>query len=149
MTVSQKCQYALRALFELAKRSGPAPTKVSEIAEVQAIPARFLEAILGELRRGSFVESRRGVNGGYFLAVEPDVLTVGEIIRFIDGPLTPVRCIGDDKGESCALKGNCVFIGMWNRARDAVAEVYDETTFQNLIEQEQMTAGRYVARYCI
>lgn len=149
MTVSQKCQYALRALFELSKRPGPAPTKVSEIAAAQAIPARFLEAILGELRRGSFVESRRGVNGGYFLAVEPDVLTVGEIIRFIDGPLTPVRCIGDDKGESCALKGNCVFIGMWNRARDAVAEVYDETTFQNLIEQEQMTAGRYVARYCI
>ena len=149
MTVSQKCQYALRALFELSKRPGPAPTKVSEIAAAQAIPARFLEAILGELRRGSFVESRRGVNGGYFLAVEPDALTVGEIIRFIDGPLTPVRCLGDDKGESCALKGNCAFIGMWNRARDAVAEVYDETTFRNLLEEEQATIGRYVARYCI
>ncbi len=149
MTVSQKCQYALRALFELAKRPGTVPTKVSEIAEAQAIPPRFLEAILGELRRGAYVESRRGVNGGYFLAVEPKALTIGEIIRFMDGPLIPVRCIGEDKGESCALKGNCAFMGMWSRARDAVAEVYDETTFHDLIEEEQATAGRYVARYCI
>ncbi len=149
MTVSQKCQYALRALFELSKRPGPGPTKVSEIAAAQAIPARFLEAILGELRRGSFVESRRGVNGGYILAVEPNALVVGDIIRFIDGPLTPVRCLGEDKGESCVLKGECAFMGMWNRARNAVAGVYDETTFQDLLEEELANAGSYVARYCI
>lgn len=149
MTVTQKCQYALRAVFELAKRHGGGPTTIAQIAEAQAIPARFLELILRQLRQGGFVESRRGIQGGYLLAVAPQALSVGEIIRFVDGPVAPVRCVADSKGIDCPLYGNCAFMGMWSRARDAVAGVYDETTFQDLIEQELASADRYVARYCI
>ncbi len=90
MSVSQKCQYALRAVFELASRHGDAPTSIREIAQAQAIPPKFLELILVQLRKAGFVESRRGAHGGYFLAVGPAALTVGEIIRFIDGPIAPV-----------------------------------------------------------
>ena len=148
MSISQKCQYALRAVFELAKRDGTGPTTIAEIAEAQAIPPRFLELILGQLRQGGFVESRRGVRGGYLLAAPRQSLSVGEIIRFVDGPIAPVRCVAGSKDTDCPLHGNCAFMGMWGRARDAIAGVYDETTFQDLMDQEQASAG-YVASYCI
>ncbi|NQU76742.1 MAG: Rrf2 family transcriptional regulator [Planctomycetes bacterium] len=149
MNISRKCQYALRAVFELAKRSVGNPTTVGEIAEAQAIPLKFLEFILGELRHGGFVESRRGIHGGYLLAVAPGALSVGDIIRFVDGPFTPVRCVAGDKGTDCPLHGNCAFMGMWRRAGDAVAEVYDSTTVQDLIDEEQAACSEYVASYCI
>ena len=83
--LSQKSLYALRAVFELGKRNGRAPVKVAQIAEAQAIPVRFLEVILGELKHGGFVESRRGAHGGYMLTVEPVELAVGQITTYIDG----------------------------------------------------------------
>ena len=149
MTISQKCQYGLRAIFHLAKQQGEGPITAAEIAEAQAIPARFLEQILGQLRQGGFVESRRGVQGGYLLAIAPAALSVGEIIRFIDGPLLPVRCVGGDKTIDCPLRGDCAFMGLWSRARDAVAKVYDETTFEDLINEERAATEKYVASYCI
>jgi len=98
MQISQKCQYALRAVFELARRPREAPVKVGDIAEAQAIPPRFLEIILNQLKRGGFVESRRGASGGYSLARSPDELTMGEIIRFVEGPFKPVSCtVGDSQ----------------------------------------------------
>ena len=149
MSVSQKCQYGLRALFELAKRRDGSPTSVGQIAEIQAIPPRFLELILGELRRGGFVESRRGVHGGYLLAVAPEKLYVGQIIRFIDGPVAPVRCVAGDRDSDCPLYGSCAFVNMWGKARDAVSAVYDTTSFQNLIDEEAAASKKYVASYCI
>lgn len=150
MSVSQKCQYALRALFELAKRPGARPTTVGDIAAVQAIPPRFLEVILGQLRQAGFVESRRGVRGGYLLAVSPGELTVGQVIRSVDGPLRPVDCLSDPGGSrDCPLRGRCAFMGMWERARDALTDVYDTTTFEDLLEEEQSATGEYVASYCI
>jgi Rrf2 family cysteine metabolism transcriptional repressor len=83
MQISQKCQYALRAVFELAVRTKEGPIKVGVIAEAQAIPTRFLEVILNQLKRGGFVESRRGNAGGYALAKSPAELTMGDIIRFV------------------------------------------------------------------
>jgi Rrf2 family protein len=147
--MSQRCQYALRAVFDLVKRHGSGPTTIGKIAESQAIPPRFLELILGQLRQGGFVESRRGVHGGYLLAVAPESLTVGEIIRFVEGPVAPVRCVSASKETDCPLYGQCAFMGMWSRACDAATEVYDTTTFQNLIDKEQASADRYVGSYSI
>ncbi|MDY7009726.1 MAG: Rrf2 family transcriptional regulator [Planctomycetota bacterium] len=149
MSVSQKCQYALRAVFELAGRHGESPTSIREIARIQAIPPKFLELILAELRKGGFVESRRGVHGGYSLAASPKTVSAGEIIRFIDGPFEPVRCVGDRREGDCPLYAKCAFMDMWTRARDAVADVYDSTTFQDLIDAHLSAAGEYVACYCI
>ena len=149
MSMSQKCQYALRAVFDLAKRNGSSPTTVGEIAESQAIPPRFLELILGQLRQGGFVESRRGVHGGYLLAMDPETLTVGKIIQFIEGPVAPVRCVTAGKETDCPLYGHCAFIGMWSRACDAATQVYDTTTFKDLIDEEQSASERHVASYCI
>lgn len=149
MSMSQKCQYALRAVFDLARRHGSGPTTVGEIAEAQAIPPRFLELILGQLRQGGFVESRRGIHGGYLLVVAPQVLTVGEIIRFIEGPVAPVRCVAAGMGTDCPLYGHCAFMDMWTRAGNAATDIYDSTTFQDLIDKEPASADRYVGSYSI
>ena len=147
--ISQKCQYALRAVFELAKRGGHGPVKIADIAESQAIPARFLEVILSQLKPGGFVESRRGKQGGYMLARSPRRLTVGEVIRFIEGPFGPVACMDSAPDAGCPLHGDCVFLGMWERVREAVSGVYDTTTFENLIKEEERMRSGYVPRYAI
>ena len=141
MSVSQKCQYALRAVFELSKRFGNGPTTIAEIAGVQAIPARFLESILGQLRQGGFVESRRGIHGGYMIARPPKDISIGDLIGFVDGPVGPVRCVAGGKGSECPLFAHCSFMGLWERARDAVKGVYDTTSFQDLIDEEAAMAG--------
>jgi len=147
MNLSQKCQYALRALFQLAKQHGQGPVRVGDIAAAQAIPPRFLELILGELKHAGYVESRRGVQGGYMLAVAPIVLSVGEVIRFVDGPLAPVKCLAAPGSGECPLEGHCAFIALWEKAMAAVTEVYDSTTLADLVDEERSV--RRVLNYCI
>lgn len=149
MQVSQKCQYALRAIFELARRNDREPAKIADIAEAQAIPPRFLEVILSQLKQGGFVESRRGNEGGYLLARPPARLTVGEVIRFIQGPLGPVECVVGNGRERCPLYGDCAFLPMWEKVREAVSQIYDSTTFGDLVEQARLRASNYVPSYVI
>ena len=137
MQVSQKAQYALRATFELARNAGNGPIKAAAIAEAQAIPLRFLEIILHELRRAGYVQSRRGSHGGYLLARDPKALAVGEILSFIEGPTNLVECALDQGDEDCPFASDCVFMPLWERVRRAVAGVYDTTTFQDLLEWEK------------
>jgi len=149
MLVRQKSRYALRALLELAKRAGQGPVKVGEIALAQAIPTRFLEAILGQLKQGGFVDSKRGREGGYVLVRPPEKLTVGEVLRFMQGPLEPVECIGKAPREKCPLRENCVFMPIWEEAREAVSKVYDSTTFGELAEREGRRRGSMASNYAI
>ncbi|MFW6333779.1 MAG: RrF2 family transcriptional regulator [Desulfosalsimonas sp.] len=135
MNVSRKCQYALRAVFELARREGQGPSRIADVAEAQAIPARFLEVILGQLKQGGFVASRRGAEGGYLLAREPSAISMGDIIRFVDGPLVPVAC--DEHDGHCPLGPGCVFQPVWERATEAVTEVFDATTMADLVERQR------------
>ena len=114
MWVTQKCQYALRALFELAKRQGDGVVRAADIAANQAIPKRFLEVILHQLRQGGFVDSQRGKEGGFYLGRPAEAITVGEIIRFIDGPINPVDCQLGKPHFHCDLKGSCVFMAAKN-----------------------------------
>ena len=140
MQISQKCQYALRALFELAKRQDVETASVAEIAEAQAIPQRFLEVVLQDLRNEGMVGSRRGNQGGYFLAVLPRSISVGDLIRLVDGSLSPVSCLVGRGEEHCRLKTRCVFQSVWRRAQKAMEEVYDHTTLQDLIDDERTAA---------
>ena len=130
--ISQKCQYALRTLLELTRRQGTGPVPVSEVAQVQSIPQRFLELIVRDLRRAGILHSRRGTRGGYILARDPAELTVGEIIRLFDGPLGPVDCTACGGQRECPLVGQCSFSALWNDAGEAMASVYDSTSFQDL-----------------
>jgi Rrf2 family protein len=148
--LSQKCQYAFRAVFELARRhKGGRPVPVTEIAEAQAIPPRFLAQILANLREGKFVASHRGSQGGFTLTVPPSQLKVGDIIRFVEGPISPVPCVVAGEKSDCSLRANCVFMDFWNRARKAIEEVYDGTTFEDLVREVQEKATARCADYAI
>jgi Rrf2 family protein len=148
MNVSQKCQYALRALYELAVRASAEPVRIADIAESQAIPARFLEVILAQLKQAGFVTSRRGNEGGYLLARPAASITVGEVIRFVDGSMYPVKCV-EEHGKACSLKGRCAFSWIWERGAKALSEAYDSITIENLIEKERERATQQAADFAI
>ena len=144
MSLSQKCQYSLRATLELAKHFGEGPIKIADIAKAQAIPSRFLENILSSLKQGGFVVSIRGRHGGYAINKEPADISAGEIIRFCDGPIAPVACL--NQSSSCTLYGDCAFMPMWQKAKDALSEIYDNTSFADLVEED---AKNVVSDYAI
>jgi Rrf2 family protein len=148
MAVSQKCQYALRAVFELSRHYGQGALNVPSIAESQSIPTRFLENILNQLKQSGLVLSRRGKTGGYLLARPPREISVGEIIRLIEGPLDVVACAGRQE-SNCPLDGGCVFLPMWRRAQAALEEVYDGTTLADLLEEDRRQRNACVPMYSI
>jgi Rrf2 family transcriptional regulator, cysteine metabolism repressor len=149
MLVSQKAQYALRAVFELARQHGKGWIKISDVAEAQAIPVRFLEVILSQVKQAGFVASRRGAEGGYMLTVDPRELTVGRVLQFIQGPVGPVGCVTGGSEADCPLYGNCAFMGLWERVQKAMSDVYEKTTFQDLIDEEIAKKKKYIPSYSI
>lgn len=138
MVVSKKSRYAMRAVFELAKRYGMQPVKISDIASEQAIPPRFLEVILCQLKQGGFVDSKRGSEGGYYLIQQPGELTVGRILRYFNGLQEPVDCMGEKPKEKCPLKAECVFVPLWEEMGKAISGVFDAVTFGDLVEKEKI-----------
>ena len=133
----KKNQYALRAIFELAKYQGQGPKKISEIAEVQSIPLRFLEVILSQLKGSGLVDSKRGFYGGYYLTRSPDKISVGDVLRFMDKPSNSDHCSACVSKSNCPLSGNCAFASMWNQVNDAIFEIYDGTSIQDLLNNEK------------
>jgi len=147
MQVTQKSLYALRAVFELAKCSGQGPKKIADIAEAQAIPPRFLESILSQLKQAGFVESCRGSDGGYILIRPPKELTVGQVMEFIQGPVGPPGCLIDkSRVNECSLRKDCIFMDMWKKIHNAILDVYNNTTFYDLMKQEKVQITPCAAR---
>ncbi|MDR2124588.1 MAG: Rrf2 family transcriptional regulator [Desulfovibrio sp.] len=148
MGVSLKCRYGLRALYELARHwGGGRLVRIPSIAEAQAIPERFLENILNQLRGGGFVDSRRGRGGGFILARPPAAITMAEIITFIDGQIYDVDCEGEHPIHKCRFRSsNCVFLPVWREARQCLENVYAAKTLQDLLDVD---AGWSTADYSI
>jgi Rrf2 family cysteine metabolism transcriptional repressor len=144
-TISEKCRYALRAIFDLALRDASRPVKIQEIASSQAIPQRFLEIILADLKHGGFVDSQRGADGGYILLRPANQLTVGEIIAFMQGSNRKK----DLSAKSGYIAGDYVFERMWQKIGKAVADIYEGTTFAGLVEQELAARGSLASNYVI
>lgn len=132
ISISQKTQYALRGIFELARRGGRSAT-VSELAVAQAIPRRFLELIFGELRQAGLVKTFRGSQGGQVLAKPASEITLGEILRIVEGPTNLVRCVSG--AEDCPFIKACPFRETWDEAAQAMDAVFDRTTIQALLER--------------
>ncbi len=130
----KKQQYAIRAMLELARHQGKGPIKISDIAEAQAIPRRFLEVILNQLKGSGFIGSKRGYSGGYQLVISASDIRVGDIIRHIQGDKDLIECIACVAQEECPFEGRCSLFQMWNKVRDAIFSVYDATTLQDLLE---------------
>ena len=129
MRVSQKSEYALRAILELCKNSDQLqPVRTADIANRQRIPEKFLELILVELRRAGLIISRRGPVGGHQLARQPDELFVGEVWRAIDGGL---------KATSASSKKDDPFKFVWRQVDDAVANVVDHISFLDILRRAE------------
>jgi len=134
MLITKKNQYALRAIFELARQWGRGPIKISDIAEAQNIPVRFLEVILGQLKGSGLVKSKRGYTGGYELIPPPEDITVGRIMRFMQRNMAPTECFALVPESNCPFVSNCAFFPMWSRVKDAIFAVYDETSIRDLLD---------------
>jgi Rrf2 family protein len=144
--LTQRGKYALRAVLYLAGQWGRGPVLIQEIAEHEHIPKKFLEMILRELRNEGFLQSKMGKGGGYQMAVPPHRVTVGEVIRTIDGPLAPIPCASQTAFVACAdcPEGEACLIRLVMRdVRDATARILDGATFQSLVDRRRAleTAG--------
>ena len=148
MKLSRKCQYALKAVFELAWRNAGKPVKTSKIAETQRMSTRFTETILNELKHGGYVESRRGNTGGYLLARDASDLTVREVIEYVQGPISLVP-EATEGGPNESLLGNEAFKELWQQVNNAVCEVCDGKTFADLVESEKAARNGSAMNYCI
>jgi Rrf2 family protein len=149
MNITSRCYYALRALYELADHNDPAPLKIAEIADRQHIPVKFLEVILNQLKGGGFVRSWRGAEGGYRLIRSAEDLTVGEVLRFMDGSIAPVECASQSGSRGCEPEGECPFVEFWCDVRRAISDVVDRTTFADLVRRNRLRQGVYVADWTI
>lgn len=149
MVLSQRSQYGVRAVLELAKRADTGPVKAATIAASQQVPLRFLENILAQLRQGGIVESARGKEGGYFLARRSRDVTVGEVLRLLEGDIASVDCKEAGGNRDCSLQAGCVLLPMWLEAHQAMMSVFDSTTFEHLLEQEREAQQSVVADYVI
>jgi Rrf2 family protein len=137
-TLSKKCKYALEALYYLTREYGNGPILIGTMAERQGLPHKFLEAILLELRRHGLVESKKGRGGGYFLSVPPQSVTIGSIIRKIDGPLAPLPCASETayrRCEECIDESRCGTRMVMKEVRNAIAGILDHTTLAEVCER--------------
>ncbi len=132
MRVSTKGDYATRALQDLALRYAQGPVQIEGIARRQGLPLRYLEQVLLMLKRAGFLRSKRGVNGGYYLAKPPREITIGEILRAVDGPVAPIFCVTAGTREICPKEGMCALQDLWGQVRDAVSQIVDTTTLEDI-----------------
>ena len=136
MRLTQKSKYAVRALVELALNEGESPLGVAEIARRQRIPDRFLEQILGELRRANILESRRGAHGGYRFAMPTQEITVLDVVEILDGEVRPARC---SAGGVCYIADAplCATSKVWDEARVALEGVFGSYSIAALAAAER------------
>ena len=141
MNISVKGEYALQAILDLAMYQRGLPVKIADIARRQKIPQKFLELILAGLKQGGFVESRRGAEGGYLLARPADGITVGQVIRYVEGA----------KASNGGAKGRAdsPFSQMWREVDESVSSVIDRTTFADIVRVWRERQGRYVPNWDI
>ncbi len=136
--LSQKCKYALQALLVLAREPNDDLLLVSDIAERENLPKKFLEAILLELNRNGLVRSRRGRGGGYALAKPPEAITFGQVVRIMDGPLAPLSCVSVNyyrRCDDCRDEETCAIRKVMRRVRDAIANELDGTSLQDAVRR--------------
>ncbi len=134
MKITYKGDYALKAVLDLALHYGQELVTVHDMAERIDAPIKFLEQVLLSLRNGGFIESRRGKVGGYLLSKSPDKITVGDVVRFIDGPIEPISCVKQGYSD-CKDVYRCVFRNIWQKVASATSDIVDNVTFEDLASQ--------------
>ncbi len=138
MNLSTKGRYGVRAMFDLTLHQGDGPIPLRNIADRQGVSEKYLEQLIGALRKEGLVNSVRGAHGGYLLAKEPSEITIGDIIRALEGPVALADCVGTDL-EDCEYEDDCVIKLIWQQIKDKIDGVLDSITLEDL-QQEAVNA---------
>jgi len=149
MKITFKGDYALKAILDLSFRydeGGIVP--ISDIASRQNIPVKYLEQIMLVLKGAGLVESKRGLGGGFVLRRRPDQITVGQVLRLLEGPIEPIACGRPKHDGTCGEESTCAFREIWLKVTDAITGIVDQVTFSQIMQrtkeiQEQQTAIHY------
>ncbi|MCA9926521.1 MAG: Rrf2 family transcriptional regulator [Anaerolineales bacterium] len=134
MRLSKRSEYGIRALINLASREEPGIARINEIAEEEIIPTKFLEQILLLLKNTGFLQSKPGRGGGYYLGKPADLITLGQVVRVLDGPLAPIRCVSETAYEPCGCPNEerCGLRMVMSDVRNAIADILDYTTLADV-----------------
>jgi Rrf2 family protein len=142
MRISTKGRYALRLMLDLAINNTGEPVSLKDIARRQEISDKYLEQIISVLNKAGYVKSIRGAQGGYILTRKPEEYTVGMILRLTEGSLAPVSCVEED--NTCEKMNDCATVMIWKRLNDAINDVVDSITLEDLVDVEMQKVGEYV-----
>lgn len=136
MKLSTRGRYGLKAMFQLALHHGEGPIPLNSIATKQGLSENYLEQLFSALRKDGLIKSVRGAQGGYMLAKDPECITVGNILRVLEGDMAPAECVIDDN-VSCDKEENCVTKLVWVRINDSINNVIDSITLQDMLNEQK------------
>jgi len=145
MLISKKTKYALQALVHLAEQPGDEPVLISELARAERIPKKFLEFILLSLRKGGILQSKIGKGGGYFLSLPPSRVSIGMVVRILEGDLAPVQCLSQTnyaRCEECRDEVTCGIRLVMVDVDKALSEVLDSLTLADMVGRSQAARAR-------
>jgi Rrf2 family protein len=135
MKVSTKSRYGVAAMVDIAQQYGNGPVALRSVAERQQVSEHYLEQLMSNLRNAGFVRSIRGAQGGYVLAKAPEAITVGDIVRAMEGPIAPVDCLLAEVGENnpyCNKSQDCIRRNIWLKMGESIAEALDSISLASL-----------------
>ncbi len=152
--ISKKSKYALRALLVLAKRYRQGPVLIADLAQQERIPKKFLESILLELKNKGILGSKKGKGGGYFLGRDPAAISLGDVIRALDGPLAPVSCVSQTAYQRCSEcrdEPTCSIRAVMRDVREAIELVLERESLMDMLNREKKLAQekKHVLVYAI
>ncbi|MBE5760915.1 MAG: Rrf2 family transcriptional regulator [Clostridiales bacterium] len=140
MKLSTKSRYGIRAMLELALVEGDSPIAISSIAQKQNIPEPYLEQLMGTLKKHDLVISTRGAQGGYRLSKPGEMISIGDIIRALEGSMAPVACVED--GDFCAHSGSCAMHMLYGRITRGINDVFDSITLADMADDQRSMDSR-------
>ncbi len=137
MKLSTKGRYGLRAMIDLARYSEEEPVSISSVATRQGISERYLEQLVSLLKKAGLVKSIRGASGGYVLARAMNEISVGDILRALEGNLEPVQCAAFYSEDGCSASGGCVTKYVWQKINDSINHTVDEIKLDELVRESK------------
>ncbi len=140
MKLSTRGRYGLKAMFQLSLHYGEGPIPLKQIADIQSLSENYLEQLFSALRKEGLIDSVRGAQGGYMLSKDPDQITVGQILRTLEGNMAPSDCVIDND-FGCEKESKCVTKLVWLKIKDSIDEVIDSISLQDMIDDEKLIAN--------
>jgi Rrf2 family protein len=150
--ISKKAKYGLKAMMRLAREYGRGPVLIADLAAEEAIPKKFLEFILLELKQKGMLQSKKGKGGGYLLARHPEEISAGGVLRALDGSLTPVGCVGSPEAkpcDECPDPASCRIRALMREVDDATTSILDAATLGQLVRGDNEPRRLPLQRYHI